>query len=239
MRCQWLLLCVRLRHRMHTRSPHATHHHIPCNLDTSIRDEHSAQADAEHSGGEGRKGGGRPLHRSLVAASIIDTSLRDRPAATSRRSRGEDRSGGGRPLPSLAPCTHCSSVHLRLPRLTSAAMAEHYVRNKLLLTEMLCRPFILLHLTYTIITTTCRFFLPTPTPQPTSSSSPSPPPPSRSTTTTPSSPTPSTHSSSRSTPSPSRTPPPGSGPVPPTTAPSSRNPTPSPLAPPPSPAPCG
>ena len=36
---------------------------------------------------------------------------------------------------------------------------------------MLCRPFIILHLTYALITTTTRFFLPTPTPPPTSSSS--------------------------------------------------------------------
>ena len=57
-------------------------------------------------------------------------------------------------------------------------MADHFVGGHLVLTEHLCRPFILLHLTYTLITTTARFFLPTPLPPPpttSSSSSPSPP----------------------------------------------------------------
>ena len=45
-------------------------------------------------------------------------------------------------------------------------MSQHYAGDRLILTEALCRPFILLHLTWTLITTSTRFFIPTPQPRP-------------------------------------------------------------------------
>ena len=51
------------------------------------------------------------------------------------------------------------------------AMSRYYAGNHLILSEELCRPFILLHLCYTLLTTSTRFFLPTPLPPRLSSSS--------------------------------------------------------------------